>query len=49
MEEVLKHAENIQNIGQMLSRIGEENEDKEKFNINGEPLQPSCPRDSPIG
>ena len=49
MEEVLKHAENIENIGQMLSRIGEEKEDKDTFIMNDNQFQPSYLRESPKG
>ena len=36
MDEVLKHAENIESIGQMLSRIGEDHHKKDSFEMNEE-------------
>ena len=49
MDEVLKHAENIENIGQMLSRIGEEPRKKDSFEMDEEQCQQFSPRESPKG
>jgi len=49
MDEVLKHAENIESIGQMLSRIGEEHHKKDSFEMNEEECQHLSMRESPKG
>ena len=49
MEEVLRHAENIQNIGQMLAKIGEEKEEKDYWMVDNDQCQPNDIRASPNG
>ncbi len=49
MDEVMKHAENIENIGHMLSRIGEEPHKKDSFEMNEEECHQLSMRESPKG
>ena len=50
MDEVYKHAEDIENIGQMLSRIGEPKyKKKDSFEINEEECEDQYTRESPKG
>ena len=50
MDEVYKHAEDIENIGQMLSRIGEPKyKKKDSFEMNEEECEDQYTRESPKG